>query len=247
MVGWLLVGEVVLGFSVSLTLRKGVVLRSCTGMPEGRSRLASSPRIGWLLHAATFAGPSGSGLPGSAPETQTFDADGLAAAPALGTATCSGPEEAATEAHLRFFADSTTDSSTSSRILLGETLCTFPLRSCKSATAGNKLILVGAECLKRGVRGEEGGSGKASIRSTVRIVLVGYETALRWESTPFKVTGERTLDRGIDELWRQVSAFTWSGDTGNGKPLRAARARTEGLTMTLLSDSDEWPCPVAAG
>ena len=43
-----------------------------------------------------------------------------------------------------------------------------------------------------------------------------------------------------------VSASTCSGDTGNGRPLRAARARTDGLMMTLLSDPDDRLCLVAA-
>jgi hypothetical protein len=86
---------------------------------------------------------------------------------------CSGPEEEA-EARLRFFADSTTDSNISRRFLGDNVLCTFPLRSFNPATAGKRLILAGADWLERGVR-EQGGSGKASIKSTVLIVLVGYE------------------------------------------------------------------------
>ena len=126
------------------------------------------------MHALMFsADPPRSEGSGSAPETQTFDADGLPALLALIVGACNGPEES--EARLRFFADSTTDSSTSRRFLLGDVApFTFPLRSFNPATAGNKLILAGAERLERGTRGE-GGSGKASIRSTVLIVLVGYE------------------------------------------------------------------------
>jgi hypothetical protein len=50
---------------------------------------------------------------------------------------------------------------------------------------------------------------------------------------------DRSLERGIEERRRVASASTCCGEIGKGEPLKAAKARTEGLTMTLLLEPDE--------
>jgi hypothetical protein len=67
------------------------------------------------------------------------------------------------------------------------------------------------------------------------------------------VEGDRSLERGTEDLRRVASTSTCCGEIGKGEPLKAAKARTEGLTMTLLLDPDErsgrldvW-CPSSSG
>jgi hypothetical protein len=43
----------------------------------------------------------------------------------------------------------------------------------------------------------------------------------------------------MEEVRREASASTLPEETGTGEPLKAARARTDGLTITLLLDTEE--------
>ena len=105
--------------------------------------------------AVVSAEPSYSGGLGRAPDSQAFDAEGLRALSTPGTVLYS-------EADVML----------SRFCFSGDNCESSDLRSSKPAVFGNKLVLAGAEFLVRTCAC--GGSGKASIKSAVFVVVQGY-------------------------------------------------------------------------